>query len=177
MDRMWSPWRSQHLATFEREHVPDGEGSVFSRIAADPENDADHFVLWRGEDVFVVMNLYPYNNGHLLLVPYRQVDSYRDLTADEQTEVAALVDRAMGWLDAALSPDGYNVGMNQGISGGAGIPDHLHIHIVPRWSGDTNFMPVTGETKILPEALHDTYGKLCDAIATERDDTSDTSNA
>ena len=176
MDRMWSPWRSQHIATFEREHTPDGEGSVFARIAAEPsERDADHFVLWRGTFVFVVMNLYPYNNGHLLLVPYRQVDDYRALTDDEQREIATLTDRALGWLDAALRPDGYNVGMNQGLAGGAGIPDHIHVHIVPRWRGDTNFMPVTGTTKVIPEGLRETYEKLRAAVAA--DDTLDASAA
>jgi ATP adenylyltransferase len=169
MDRMWSPWRSQHLATFEQQHLPDGEGSVFSRIAA-AEDDAEHFVVWRGEHVFVVMNLYPYNNGHLLLVPYRQVADYRALTPDEQAEIAALIDRVMGWLDAALSPDGYNVGMNQGRAGGAGIPDHLHLHVVPRWRGDTNFMPVTAETKVIPEGLRETYQKLRAAVAANPDD-------
>ena len=170
MDRMWSPWRSQHIATFKQDHTPDGEGSVFARIAAEPsEHDADHFVLWRGERVFVVMNLYPYNNGHLLLVPFRQVADYRVLTAAEQREIATLTDRALGWLDAALQPDGYNVGMNQGLAGGAGIPDHIHVHIVPRWRGDTNFMPVTGETKVIPEGLRETYEKLREAVAAHRD--------
>ena len=167
MDRMWSPWRSQHLADFEKEHRPGGEGTVFSRIAAEPERDAEHFVLWRGDSLFVVMNLYPYNNGHLLLVPYRPVTDYEALTTAEQTELAALIGRAMGWLRRALDPDGFNVGMNQGSAGGAGIPDHLHLHVVPRWRGDTNFMPVTGEVNLLPEALHETYGKLRDAIAAD----------
>ena len=165
MDRMWSPWRSQHLTDFERAHRPEGEGSVFARIAADPERDAEHFVVWRGERVFVVMNLYPYNNGHLLLVPYRQVADYQALTEEEQAEIAALIGRAMDWLDTALRPDGYNVGMNQGHAGGAGIPDHLHFHVVPRWRGDTNFMPVTGETKVIPEGLRETYQKLRNAVA------------
>lgn len=170
MDRMWSPWRSQHIDAFKQSHTPDGEGSVFARIAAEPpERDADHFVLWRGEHVFAVMNLYPYNNGHILLVPYREVADYRALTADEQHEIATLTDRALSWLDAALQPDGYNVGMNQGLAGGAGIPDHIHVHIVPRWRGDTNFMPVTAETKVIPEGLRETYDKLCEAVAAQHD--------
>jgi ATP adenylyltransferase len=169
MDRLWSPWRSQHLATFEQNHLPDGEGSVFARIAA-AEDDAEHFVVWRGEHAFVVMNLYPYNNGHLLLVPYRQVADYRELRAEEQAEIAVLIGRAIGWLDAALGPDGYNVGMNQGQAGGAGIPDHLHVHVVPRWRADTNFMPVTGDTKVIPEGLRETYQKLRAAVTASTDD-------
>lgn len=173
MDQMWSPWRSQHLTDFEQERVPDGSGSVFARIAAAPERDAEHLVLWRGDGLFVVMNLYPYNNGHLLLVPYRQISDYEDLTAAEQAELAALIGRAMGWLKRALKPDGFNVGINQGSASGAGIPDHLHLHLVPRWRGDTNFMPVTGNVKVIPEALHDTYHKLLAAIT----DTSTASDA
>lgn len=165
MERMWSPWRSQPLSDFEQEHVPDGEGSVFTRIAATPEHDAEHFVLWRGDGLFVVMNLYPYNNGHLLIVPYRQITDYEALTAAERTELAALIGRAMSWLKQALQPDGFNVGINQGGASGAGIPDHLHLHVVPRWEGDTNFMPVTGEVKVIPEGLRDTYQKLLAAVA------------
>jgi ATP adenylyltransferase len=97
------------------------------------------------------------------------VDDYCDLTSDEQREIAALTDRALSWLDAALRPDGYNVGMNQGLAGGAGIPDHIHVHIVPRWRGDTNFMPVTGATKVIPEGLRETYDKLREAVAAHRD--------
>jgi ATP adenylyltransferase len=113
------------------------------------------------------MNLYPYNNGHLLLVPYRPVPDYTELTDGERAELAALIGRAIGWLRAALRPDGFNVGMNQGEAGGAGIPDHLHVHVVPRWRADTNFMPVTAEAKVIPEALRATYEKLLDAVRRE----------
>lgn len=164
MERLWSPWRSQHLDDFEQAHRPEGAGTVFERIAAEPTRDAEHFVLWRGGHLFVVMNLYPYNNGHLLLVPYRPVTDYTALTPAEQAELTSLIGRTIGWLRAALRPDGFNVGMNQGEAGGAGIPDHLHVHVVPRWRGDTNFMPVTGEVKVLPEALRTTYRKLRAAV-------------
>lgn len=164
MERLWSPWRSQHLDDFEQTHRPEGAGTVFERIAAEPARDAEHFVLWRGDHLFVVMNLYPYNNGHLLLVPYRPVTDYTALTPDEQAELTSLIGRTIAWLRAALRPDGFNVGMNQGEAGGAGIPDHLHVHVVPRWRGDTNFMPVTGEVKVLPEALRTTYQKLRAAV-------------
>lgn len=167
MERMWSPWRSEHVAEFEARHRPPGEGSVFSRIAAAPERDEEHLVLWRGATAFVVMNLYPYNNGHLLLVPYREVATYRALTAEEQAELAALVGRSMGWLERALAPDGYNVGLNEGSASGAGIPEHLHLHVLPRWRGDTNFMPALAATKVIPEAMADTYRRLREAVAEE----------
>lgn len=165
MDRMWSPWRSQHVADFDARHRPAGEGSVFSRIAAQPDRDEEHFVLWRGETAFVVLNLYPYNNGHLLIVPYREVEAYTDLSADEQAEIAALIGRCMGWLSEALRPAGFNVGINQGEAAGAGIPEHLHVHVIPRWRADTNFMPVVGAVKVLPEGLETTYAKLRAAVA------------
>ncbi len=163
MDRLWSPWRSRHLSDFERAHQPDGDGTVFEQIAA-ADDDAAHFVVWRGTHLFVVMNLYPYNNGHLLLVPYRPVTDYTDLTGDERSELTDLIGRAIDWLKAALEPDGFNGGMNQGEAGGAGIPDHLHVHVVPRWRGDTNFMPVTADTKVIPEAMRETYQKLRAAV-------------
>jgi ATP adenylyltransferase len=164
MDRLWSPWRSQHVAEFDSRQRPPGAGSIFSRLAADAERDDDHLVLWRGERVFVVMNLYPYNNGHLLIVPYREVQRYTELTPEEQDEIARTIDRAMRWLEAALKPDGYNVGMNVLEAGGAGIPEHLHVHVVPRWRGDTNFMPVTADVKLVPEAMRETFGKLLQAV-------------
>lgn len=163
MERLWSPWRSRHLAA-PPPPEPGGGRSVFARIAA-AEDDAEHLVVWRGRAVFVVMNLYPYNNGHLLVVPYRQVADYEALTAAEQVAIARTVERCIRWLRAALAPHGFNVGLNLGEAGGAGVPDHLHVHVVPRWRGDTNFMPTVAETKVVPEALRDTYRKLRAAVA------------
>lgn len=167
MDHLWSPWRGEHVAAHAEatRSTPDGvdRPSVFSQIAAEPEHDATNFVLWRGPYVFVVMNRYPYTNGHLLLIPYREVDAYDALTDAEHVEFARLTARAMGWLRAALAPDGFNVGVNQGSAAGAGIPEHLHLHLVPRWTGDTNFMPVLGRTKVIPEDLATTYAKLVEA--------------
>ncbi|MDX1530503.1 MAG: HIT domain-containing protein [Rhodothermales bacterium] len=166
---MWSPWRSEHVRTFEARRRPVGEGSVFARIAAEPDRDEEHLVVWRGANVFAVMNLYPYNNGHLLLVPYREVAEYTALTAAERHALADATDRALRWLERALRPDGFNVGMNLGAAGGAGIPEHLHVHVVPRWGGDTNFMPVVGDAKVVPEGLEATYRKLRAAVAAEAD--------
>lgn len=137
--------------------------SIFGRIA-EADDDEANFVLWRGETAFVVMNLYPYNNGHLLIVPFRRVEDYDALTDEEQIEIARLTDRCIRWLRAAVRPDGFNVGMNLGRAAGAGVPEHLHVHVVPRWSGDTNFMPTVADTKIIPEAMEDTYRKLRAAV-------------
>lgn len=162
MDRMWSPWRAEHVERVAREE--EDPTSIFSRMAAE-DRDEENLILWRGRYVFVVMNLYPYNNGHLMIIPFRQVGGYTDLSAEEQGEIAQTTDRCIRWLDAALQPHGYNVGMNIGAAGGAGIPKHLHVHVVPRWSADTSFMAVTSNTKVIPEALTDTFRKIKDAIS------------
>jgi len=170
MDRLWSPWRGAHVARAAESARTEGGGGpdVFARIAAaPPEEDAEHLVVHRGEAVYVVMNRYPYNPGHLLVLPYREVEDYDALTEAERTEMAAVTARALGWLRAALRPDGFNVGMNLGSAAGAGIPRHLHQHIVPRWHGDTNFMPALADTKVMPEALETTYEKLRAAVAAE----------
>ncbi len=164
MKRMWSPWRAQHIErTTDATLRDDGEGSLFSRLAAE-NRDEENLILWRGKEVFVIMNLYPYNNGHLMIVPYREVAEYAFLTAEERTAIADTIARCMRWIDHALKPEGYNVGINQGVAGGAGIPQHLHVHVVPRWHADTNFMPVVADVKVIPEALQDTYRKLRKAI-------------
>jgi ATP adenylyltransferase len=163
MERMWSPWRSGHIERVDRVEAPPGSvtdtGSLFARLAAEGE-DEKNYIVWRGVHVFVIMNLYPYNNGHLLIVPYRTVASYEELSLDEQIELAVTLGQCIHWLNEALGPEGFNVGMNLGKAAGAGIPDHLHMHVVPRWRGDTNFMPTIGEVKVLPEALDVTYRKL-----------------
>lgn len=164
MKRMWSPWRAQHIERTTNASPSDSEeGSIFSRMAAE-DRDEENLILWRGEAVFVIMNLYPYNNGHLMIVPYREVAEYSALTPEERIAVAETIDRCMRWIDHALHPEGYNVGINQGLAAGAGIPQHLHVHVVPRWRADTNFMPVVADVKVIPEALRDTYRKLRAAI-------------
>ena len=165
MDRLWSPWRAHHVDSFEGDDAAEGQ-TLFARIAASGD-DEGHYILWRGQHVFVLLNLYPYNNGHLMVVPYRAVADYDALTDDEQVELARTLNKCMGWLRAALRPHGFNVGMNLGEAAGAGLPDHLHLHVVPRWRGDTNFMPVVGQTKVIPEALDDTYRKLRQVISCE----------
>ncbi len=165
MDHMWSPWRSRHISSRTDGAEKDSASgeSVFSRLVRE-EHDEDNLILWRGDTVFVILNLYPYNNGHLMIVPYREVANYEELLTEEQTEIARVTGYCITWLKQALRPEGFNVGMNLGKAAGAGIPRHLHVHVVPRWNGDTNFMPALGGVKVIPEALEDTYAKLRRAI-------------
>jgi len=162
---MWSPWRSQHIDRMSTAPIrDDDEQSLFARLAAE-DRDEDNLILWRGEHVFVIMNLYPYNNGHLMIIPFREVADYEALTLEEQIAMAQTTERCIRWLRAALHPEGFNIGMNLGRAAGAGLPRHLHMHVVPRWSADTNFMATVGDTKVIPEALRQTYRKLCAVIA------------
>ena len=135
-------------------------GKSASDFFAASDDDAANLVLWRGAHVFAVMNLYPYNNGHVLVVPYRPVTAYTALTADERHALSDAIDRVMRWQTKAFAPDGFNVGINVGQAGGAGVPDHLHAHVVPRWAADTNFMSTTADLKVIPEALQQSYEKL-----------------
>lgn len=140
----------------DRHRPSDDLTGLFERIGSSDE-DEDHLVVWRGQTVFVLMNLFPYNNGHLMIAPYRKVTRFTELTEDERHEMSDVVAKCEAWLDECLSPEGYNIGMNVGRAGGAGIPDHLHMHVVPRWSGDTNFMPTIADVKVVPQSMQETY--------------------
>ncbi len=160
MDRLWSPWRAHHVESFAAGAGVEADGRTrLERLAAHGD-DAAALIVWRGQTVYALLNRYPYTNGHLLLVPYRAVRDYDALRADEQAELFSALDRAIGWLRVLLRPDGFNVGMNLGAAAGAAIPEHLHLHVVPRWTGDTSFMPVVGGAKVIPEALDVTYRRL-----------------
>ncbi|KOX07314.1 HIT domain-containing protein [Nocardiopsis sp. NRRL B-16309] len=160
-DRLWTPHR---MAYIKGEGKPTGsrpeDGCPFCRAPGLP--DAEGLVVARGKSAYVVLNLYPYNSGHLLVCPYRHVSEYTGLDEDETAEVASLTQAGIRALGAAFRPQGFNVGMNLGTVAGAGIAAHLHQHIVPRWGGDTNFMPVIGHTKVLPEMLEQTRAKLAE---------------
>lgn len=162
-ERMWSPWRAEYVEQAAQRSASNGEHSLFAQLEQ-AHRDEEHFILWRGDHVFVILNRYPYNNGHLLIVPYREVAHYDALTAEERHALADAIDRCIRWLRHAFDPDGFNVGMNLGAGSGAGIPEHLHAHVVPRWTGDTNFMTTTGETRVIPEAMEKTYQKLRTAV-------------
>jgi ATP adenylyltransferase len=127
---------------------------------AGSQDPAADLVVYKGELAFVLMNLYPYNNGHLMIAPYAHCAQYESLDAATTSEIDALVKRSIRALSLAFTPDGYNIGMNLGRVAGAGIADHLHMHIVPRWAGDSNFMPVIGETKVLPDSIEGSYEKI-----------------
>ncbi|HEY3283946.1 MAG TPA: HIT domain-containing protein [Armatimonadota bacterium] len=135
------------------------EGCVFCVKPAEEDDDRNH-ILYRGESCFVILNAFPYNSGHLMVIPYRHLSDLCDLSDAERQEMMQLSGRATAGMTRILGAEGYNVGMNLGRIAGAGIADHLHLHVVPRWNGDTNFMPVLADIKVLPEALEDTYRRL-----------------
>lgn len=156
-DHLWTPWRMPYLRG-ESGGEP-AEGCLFCHMAQAAEDDAHH-LLYRGARAFVTLNLYPYNNGHLMVLPYQHTGALVDLPGETLTEMMTLAQRAQQVLAAAYGPEGYNIGINQGAAAGAGIAEHLHLHIVPRWGGDTNFMTVVGETRVIPEWIDETYARL-----------------
>jgi ATP adenylyltransferase len=159
--RLWAPHR---LAYILGENKPDGDeadGCPFCSIPA--MSDEDGLIVRRGGAAYAVLNLYPYNPGHLMVVPYRHVADLTEVTAEESAEISTLTADAMRAVRAASGAHGFNVGVNQGTVAGAGIAQHLHQHLVPRWGGDTNFMPVVGQTKVLPQLLRDTRALIADA--------------
>ena len=153
MDRLWSPWRLEYVTG---EH-PDA-GCVFCDAPRPPHPAS--LIVFERRACYVILNLYPYNNGHLMVVPYRHVPSIASLTRDELHEVADLLQLAERALVEAYRPQGINVGVNLGTPAGAGVLEHVHLHVVPRWSGDTNFMTVVGETRVLPEGLEQSALRL-----------------
>ena len=159
--RLWTPHR---MAYIKGEGKPTGpgkdEGCPF--CLAPKSSDEESLIVARGEEVYAILNLYPYNAGHVLVCPYRHVADYTDLTASETAEFAAFTQHTVRALRQASGPHGFNIGMNLGTVAGAGIAAHLHQHVVPRWGGDTNFMPVTGRTRVLPQLLADTRKLLAD---------------
>jgi len=158
-ERLWAPWRLEYVQSADRQ-----DGCFLCAAAAsDPVDDAVHLVVHRGERAFVVLNKFPYASGHLLVAPYRHGAGYAELDADEALEVHRLGAAGLEALRTAYEPDGYNLGWNIGRSAGAGVPDHAHLHVVPRWAGDTNFMPVLGDVKVIPEHLLATREKLAAA--------------
>ncbi len=154
MDFLWSPWRYQYVA-----NIHNAEGCVFC-IEASTAKDAERLILFRGQDHFIILNLFPYTCGHLLIAPYKHLSALSELSAEQNLELMDLTQRGVAALRKIYRPDGFNLGMNLGKCAGAGIDQHLHLHIVPRWCGDANFMTVSGETRVLPEALQTTYLKL-----------------
>ncbi|MBP2337126.1 ATP adenylyltransferase [Saccharothrix coeruleofusca] len=166
LQRLWTPHRLSYVKGEGKAVGDEPEGCPFCRVIS--LDDPDGLVLARGELVFAVLNLYPYNPGHLMVLPYRHVPDYTDLTKEETVEFAEFTQTAMRVIRTAANPHGFNIGMNQGVVAGAGIAAHLHQHVVPRWGGDANFMPVIGQTKVLPQLLGETRALLSEAWAAQR---------
>lgn len=156
MERLWTPWRMEYIRASGTE---DQAGCIFCDLPAAGDDERAR-ILTRLERAFVILNTYPYNPGHLMVAPLRHVGELEELTGDELADTNELLRRSIGALKREVQPHGFNVGMNLGRIAGAGIPDHIHWHVVPRWNGDTNFMPVIGQTKVLPELLDETYARL-----------------
>lgn len=153
MKVLWAPWRMQYILGEKP------EGCIFC-VKPGERRDAENYILHRGRTCFVIMNIFPYNNGHLMIAPYRHVPSLVDLNDEELLELMKVLNLSLRALEDALNPHGFNIGVNLGKVAGAGVEDHVHIHVVPRWHGDTNFMPILAETKVMPQHLRETYGKL-----------------
>jgi len=158
--RLWAPWRMKYI-----EGIDTGEGNDCIFCTKPRQNlDDENFIVYRGRTCFVILNIYPYNNGHVMVVPFKHTAELSDLSPEERLELVDVSETVMRAIRNVMRPDGFNLGANFGRPAGAGIAEHLHIHIVPRWNGDTNFMPVIGGTKVMCEAPEDTYRKLKPAI-------------
>jgi ATP adenylyltransferase len=157
MKRIWSPWRIKYIQNSKlTDECP------FCAALENPE-PADHFLVHKGDKAFVILNLYPYTTGHLLILPVEHQEKMANLDPETRGEIMELINHALKVLGQIYHPEGYNVGLNMGEAAGAGIPKHLHWHIVPRWVGDTNYMTAVGEVRVLPETLEDTYLRIVSA--------------
>jgi ATP adenylyltransferase len=159
-DILWAPWRITYI---ERSKAPSGTGDIFLDLPAEGD-DEKNLILHRGQTAFVMLNAFPYTNGHLMVAPYRQVATIEGLNDQELLEINQLVAKCVGWLKQCFGPDGFNIGVNLGSAAGAGIPIHIHWHIVPRWNGDTNFMSTVGQVRVMPQSLEATYSRLVEVV-------------
>ncbi len=161
MENLWAPWRMAFIAP----KTPQPQVCIFCTQPA-AYRDAEHYILYRGTLCFMMLNLYPYNSGHLMIAPYQHVANVEDLDVETLAELMEQVQLALRALRMVMKPDGFNMGINQGKVAGAGFADHMHFHIVPRWNGDTNFMPVIADIKVMPEHLDSVYQQLKQALET-----------
>jgi len=160
MKRLWAPWRLKYILGIK-------ESKCIFCEALKKGDDKKVYILSRGKKTFVILNTFPYNNGHLMIATYRHCADFQSLSSDELLEMGEMIKRFTAIIQKVMSPDGFNIGVNLGKSAGAGVADHLHVHIVPRWEGDTNFMPIVGKTKVIPESLDSTYAKFKQAMGKE----------
>jgi ATP adenylyltransferase len=160
MDYLWSPWRYRYVTEGNK-----GSGCLFcEKGSADPSHDRDNLVLCRAQSNFVILNLFPYTTGHAMVAPYVHLANLEEIAKDTLAEMMELAQRVQAALRKTYNPDGYNLGMNLGRTAGAGIPDHLHLHVLPRWLGDSNFMTVIANTRVHPEEVLTTYDKLVEVF-------------
>lgn len=164
MECLHAPWRIQYILAPRPQPPEPGDASLFTRISQDSD-DVAHNIIARSRTCFAVLNNYPYNGGHLMVVPYKQVPDFDALTDDEMVDLMKLTRRCLAALKQVMKPEGFNVGVNLGKCAGAGIAEHLHLHVVPRWTGDTNFMPILGQTAVVPQALQELAAQLRAALA------------
>lgn len=158
-EQLWAPWRFSYVSG-------NSTGKKYENIfleLPEEQDDEKNLILHRGELAFIILNAYPYSNGHLMVAPFSQVAEIDQLTDAELLEINKLVQRSVGWLRSVFKPHGFNIGINMGMAAGAGIPVHIHWHVVPRWAGDTNFMTTVGETRVISDSLHNTYCRLREA--------------
>ena len=155
MKILWAPWRMKYVTA---PHKTAGETCLFCRAASG--DDREYYIVYRSSKSYIMLNKYPYNTGHLMVVPYKHVDTLLKLDDDELLDLFKTLNKALEILEKAFRPDGFNIGVNIGRDAGAGIEEHVHIHVVPRWRGDTNFMPIVGGVKVLPQLLEETYELL-----------------
>lgn len=156
MERLWRPWRLAYVRDIENIR---GQGCIFCTKPQGGDDRAS-LILHRGETAFIMMNLFPYNTGHVMISPYRHLGNLEELSGEESCEIMDLTILAVRAISAEMKPQAFNIGMNLGKTAGAGFHEHLHMHVVPRWDGDTNFMPVVGKTKVMPESVDDNYERL-----------------
>lgn len=157
MEQLWAPWRMSYVTADKP------KGCIFCDKPKDVD-DAANYIVWRGKESFVMLNAYPYNNGHMLVAPYAHVADLEEVPAETMAELMRLCQRAVRALKCDFHPEGVNMGLNLGAAAGAGVKDHLHFHVVPRWAGDTNFMPVTADVRVIPQALDESYRLLREAF-------------
>ncbi len=163
MDKLWAPWRVKYITKI----VKKTKGCVFCSILKE-KKDKKNFIIKRTKHAYSVLNIFPYNNGHILIIPNRHVPDLSDLNREERNDLLDLLQETKALLGKTMHADGYNIGINLGKAAGAGFPNHMHIHLVPRWQGDVNFMPVTADTKVVSQSLKALYEKLSKAYKTSK---------
>ncbi len=156
-ERLWAPWRLEYIKG------PNPDRCIFCTSPEASEDDAERYIVRRGEHVFAILNAFPYNNGHLMVSPYRHVPSIEELDEPALLELMTMTKASLRALRTAYQPEGFNLGVNQGKIAGAGVEHHVHLHVVPRWGADTNFMPVVGDTRVLPQSLDDSWKAVTEA--------------